>query len=233
VLHAAMDENNDAMVSLDEASAFVKGLRTSLELQNSLQIMETIDANKDGSLSQQEYVEDLRHLKITHERRQHFGGKFMAFDDNGDAVLSHEEALPLFNFMFTFQNLDSNKDDLLTMREFKQIAAAKLQGAPPEEVAKSNEEAKTIFAGLDTNGDKRIDAKEHYAYASGTYAALSALQGLFGLADTNEDRLLSAEELVECRSLPQFGGSAAYHHAQDWIDRIEAALEQVRAKSEL
>ena len=110
VLHAAMDENNDAMVSLDEASAFVKGLRTSLELQNSLQIMETIDANKDGSLSQQEYVEDLRHLKITHERRQHFGGKFMAFDDNGDAVLSHEEALPLFNFMFTFQNLDSNKE---------------------------------------------------------------------------------------------------------------------------
>ena len=35
---------------------------------------------------------------------------FQSFDDNGDAVLSHEEVLPLFNFMFSFQNLDVNKE---------------------------------------------------------------------------------------------------------------------------
>lgn len=129
--------------------------------------------------------------------------------------------------------------DVLTMREFKQIAAAKLEGASREQIAKSDEEAKAIFAGLDANGDARIDAKEHFAYASGTFAGLAAMQALFGLADTNGDRQLSSDELVECRSNPKFGGSAAFHHAQDWIHNIEAEVEtelelrQVGAKFEL
>ena len=109
-LHATMDTDADSKVSLDEAFTFVKVLRTSLEAQSSFRIMETMDANKDGRLSQQEYAKDLRHLNIPDERKAHFRRKFPSFDDDGDAVLSHEEALPLFNFMFSFQNLDVNKE---------------------------------------------------------------------------------------------------------------------------
>lgn len=109
-LHATMDTDADSKVSLDEAFTFVKVLRTSLEAQSSFRIMETMDANKDGRLSQQEFANDLRHLNIPDERKAHFRRKFPSFDDDGDAVLSHEEALPLFNFMFSFQNLDVNKE---------------------------------------------------------------------------------------------------------------------------
>lgn len=161
---------------------------------------------------------------------------------------SFVSATPLLSVSVTFHAFSSAVhlpfgpsvvSDVLTMREFKQIAAAKLQGASHEQIAKSNEEARAIFAGLDANGDARIDAKEHFAYASGTFAGLAAMQALFGLADTNGDRHLSSEELVECRSNPKFGGSAAFHHAQDWIHNIEAEVEsglelrQVGAKFEL
>ena len=104
-LHATMDTDADSLVSLDEAFTFVKVLRTSLEAQSSFRIMEIMDANKDGRLSQQEYAKDLRNLNIPDERKLH--GNVL---DEVDAVLSHEEVLPLFNFMFSFQNLDVNKE---------------------------------------------------------------------------------------------------------------------------
>lgn len=76
--------------------------------------------------------------------------------------------------MFTFYKLDRNQDGKLSIKEFKQIAAPKLESAPAEEVKASDTEAKTIFASLDADGDARLDAKEHYEYESGIYAGLSA-----------------------------------------------------------
>ena len=53
------------------------------------------------------------------------------------------------------------------------------------------------------------------------------LEKLFALADANMDDELTAEELIGCREHPQFGGSAAFHHAQDWIKRLVETMEMI------
>ena len=237
VLLAAMDFNTDKAVSLEEGSTFVQGLRRAIMQQQSQPILDAMDTSKDGFLSLAEYKEDLRHFNIDESRKEDYAKRFKSFDDDGDNLLSEDEVLALFNFMFPFQQLDANHDGLLSMREFKQIARDKLASAPQHEIERSNQEAKIIFAGLDANGDRRIDAKEHFAYHSGIYAGISALKKLFELADANGDGLLSEEELVEVRGHPQFGGSAAYHHSKDWIEQVEqmvrAQREATSAKAEL
>ena len=224
MLHAAMDTNGDDLVSKEEASTLVRTLRTAVMQQQTIGIVQTMDADQDGFLSLAELHEDLRHFRIEEERKATFVDRFPSFDDDGDGRLSSSEVLPLFNFMFAFQKLDTNRDNVLSASEFRAIAAPKLEGAPPAEIAKSKAEAKAIFTGLDADSDGRVDAKEHYVYDSGVYAGLVALSKLFELADTTGDGMVSADELVELRSHPQFGGSAAYHHSQDWIQRIEQVV---------
>lgn len=228
VLAAAMDADADGLVSREEAAKVVRSIRVGQSWQQSAPIMDSMDTNKDGSLSLDELKQDLRHFKIDDARKEEYAHSFGSFDDDGDGLLSSEEALPLFNFMFPFQNLDTSPHDgKLNLKEFKAIAAPKLAGAAAEEVRRSNEEAKTHFAALDADGDRRLNAKEHFHYASGLYASLAALDTLFRLADTNADASLSANELVEVRGHAQFGGGAAYHHSKDWIEHIERAVEHV------
>ena len=224
MLHAAMDADGDELVSLEEASRLVRGLRTAVAWQQAMAIMQTMDASKDGFLSLPELREDLRHFRVPDSRKDAFVDSFASFDEDGDGLLSSDEVLPLFNFMFPFQKLDTNHNGALSLSEFRAIAAPKLAGAPPAEIAKSKAESKAIFAALDVDGDGRLDGKEHYIYESGIHAGLAALGKLFELSDTTGDGSVSADELVECRTNPQFGGSAAYHHSQDWINRIEQVV---------
>ena len=233
-LHAAMDSNGDGFVSHEEGSKLVRRLRAAEMWQQTGQIMQTMDTNKDGFLSVDELTEDLRHFKIADEQKADFIGRFSSFDVDGDGLLSPLEAQTLFNFMFPFQKLDVNHDGMLSLSEFRAIAAPKLEGAPPTEVTKSKHESKGIFASLDANKDGQLDAHEHYVFASGIYAGVEALRKLFELADTDKDGLLSADELAESRAHPQFGGTAAYHHSRDWIERItKAAAATANIKSEL
>jgi len=205
-------------------------------LKPSMPVMQSMDSNNDGFLSAGEFETDLARLRLNDARKADLVRRFASFDEDGDKRLSMQEVLPLFNFMFPFQKLDTNQDGLVSLKEFKQIAAPKLESAAKEEIEASNNEAKTIFAALDADSNARLDAKEHYMYESGIYAGLSALSKLFELADTNGDRLLSPEEMVECRKHPQFGSSAAFHHSYDWMTKVEQALaaEQRRGqKSEM
>ena len=227
MLHAAMDSDQNDRVTPEEATAFVRNLRESLELQQAGKILKTMDANKDGQLSFDEFDTDLKHFKVDEDTKDRFRKAFHKFDDNGDGVLSQENALPLFNFMFPFQKLDTNKDGVLSFKEFTQIAAPKLKGLADSEVQNSMREAKQIFTGLDANSDTRLDAKEHFVYHSGIYAGTKALEKLFALADSNADDELTAKELVSCREHPQFGGSAAFNHAQDWIKRILESVDTI------
>ena len=48
------------------------------------------------------------HLVESDGRKAAFADSFSQWDTNGDALLTSEEALPLYNFMFAFQNLDQN-----------------------------------------------------------------------------------------------------------------------------
>merc|ERR1712232_5086 len=225
MLHAEMDTDADELVAFDEACKFVRNLRTVVMIQSSLPVMQSMDANRDSFLSRDELEHDLRHLSMEDARKEDIAGRFASFDGDGDELLSMREVLPLFNFMFPFFKLDANKDGLISMKEFKQIAAPKIKSAAPDEVKASNDEAKTIFAALDTDGDGRLDAAEHYSYESGIYAGIAALRKLFDMGDTDGDGRLSAGEMVEARS-------HAFHHSYDWMTKIEQALAAEKTKLE-
>lgn len=107
VLHVAMDLNSDGQVTPEEGSKLVRRLRASLMWQDVAPIMKSMDTNADGLLSSDELKEDLRHFKISEEHRADFASRFASFDDDGDALLSPDEAQPLFNFIFFFRSLTS------------------------------------------------------------------------------------------------------------------------------
>ena len=226
LLHAAMDTDNDKMVTQEEGAVLVREFCMSPMLRQTMPIMTNMDANNDELLSLDEFKEDLKHMKMEGDRKEDYLSRFAEFDDNGDGLLSIEEAMPLFSFMFNFQRLDTNTDGMLTIREFRQAAAAKLKNAPPEEVQKSKAQAKAIFAELDADGDKRLNAKEHFVYHSGAYAGNAAWGALFKIADSNADNRVSPEEITACREHQEFGGSAAYHHSKSWISMLEEAVKQ-------
>lgn len=228
MLHTVMDTDSNDQVSLEEGSKFVRELRMSVMLKQGMPIMQNMDTNNDGQLSLEEFKADLQHISMDEDQKELFVEKFGSFDDDGDELLSTTEVQPLFTFMFRFKSLDRNGDGVLSMKEFKKIAAKKLNNAPPEEVEKSDDEGKLIFARLDEDGDKLLNPKEHFTYESGISAGLSAWETLFEISDTNGDKLVSADELVEARGHQKFGGQAAFHHSQDWINKIEEALEEHR-----
>eukprot|EP00591_Stephanopyxis_turris_P010667 CAMPEP_0195527530 /NCGR_PEP_ID=MMETSP0794_2-20130614/29251_1 /TAXON_ID=515487 /ORGANISM="Stephanopyxis turris, Strain CCMP 815" /LENGTH=246 /DNA_ID=CAMNT_0040658453 /DNA_START=217 /DNA_END=957 /DNA_ORIENTATION=+ len=233
ILHLAMDVDFDKLVSFEEGLKFAREVSISPMLRQSMAIMRNMDSNRDMFLSLEEFKSDLKHLSINEDDKHDLANRFASFDEDGDGVLSVEEVLPLLNFMFPFQRLDTNKDGVLSMTEFKQIAAPKLENAPPQEVEQSHAEGKIIFSGLDTNGDGKLCAKEHFTYESGIYAAQAAWKMLFEMADTNKDEQISMDELIAVRENPKFGGSAAFNFSMDWIKKVEEAVKQANAGSEL
>lgn len=232
LLHAFVDGNQDGAMDMDEGTKFVRSQRMATVLAQNAHILQNMDTNRDTQLTLEEFKADLQHFKWTEEHKQGLVNRFAHFSARGAEVLSPEEAAVLFSFMFSFPKVDKNGDGLLTRKEFKQIAAPKLQGAPPEEVRKSEAESKTIFAGLDADGDKRLSPAEFFDYDSGIYAGVAALKLLLQLADADRDGSVTAEELVGVRETPGFAGSAAYHHSKDWIARAEATAEHLQKAHE-
>mmetsp|Transcript_18049 Transcript_18049/g.53082 ORF Transcript_18049/g.53082 Transcript_18049/m.53082 type:complete len:271 (-) Transcript_18049:261-1073(-) len=236
ILHAAMDEDSDGRVTIAEGAKLVRRLRTALMLRQSAPIMQTMDTDRDGYLSAEEFQADLEHMDVKGKRT--IEDSFDGFDTDRDGRLAAEEALPLFTFLLPFQKLDTDLDGRLTLSEFQEVAAERLASAGPEERKKAAREGRTIFAGLDLDGDERVNATEHYSYHSGIWAGIAALRELLGLADSDADGQVSADELAECRFHAKFGGSAAYHHSRDWIKVLEEAVaglqqqQQAKAKED-
>ncbi|EOD16213.1 hypothetical protein EMIHUDRAFT_256219 [Emiliania huxleyi CCMP1516] len=212
ILHAAMDEDSDGRVTIAEGAKLVRRLRTALMLRQSAPIMQTMDTDRDGYLSAEEFQADLEHMDVKGKRT--IEDSFDGFDTDRDGRLAAEEALPLFTFLLPFQKLDTDLDGRLTLSEFQKVAAERLAS------------------------DERVNATEHYSYHSGIWAGIAALRELLGLADSDADGQVSADELAECRFHAKFGGSAAYHHSRDWIKVLEEAVaglqqqQQAKAKED-
>jgi len=131
-------------------------------------VFKMADTNNDGQISQKEAV-DAANLTV--------GGFFFRADQNGDGVLSADEAKQAREALFAQQ-------PLLRYVATRAKAEAKQNGQ-----AAGTNPAAAVGSLLDSNNDKQIQATEV------RQAVQTGIQGLYAVADTNRDGQLSPTEL--------------------------------------
>lgn len=115
---SALDQNNDGMISREEAAAHPRlG-----------QSFDRLDTNQDGVLSREE-------LRAGHRSGHH--GRRASLDTNGDGSISREEAGTAPRLAERFDTIDANKDGALTRDElaaWRKSHPRPSSGAPAEPV---------------------------------------------------------------------------------------------------
>jgi len=128
------------------------------------------DTNNDGQISQKEAI-DVANLSV--------GGFFFRADQNGDGVLSHDEARQAQESLFAQQPV---------LRYVIQKARYQARQGDGGNNAANNPAAQ-IGSILDTNNDKQLQASEV------RQAVQTAVQGAYAVADTNRDGQMSPTEI--------------------------------------
>jgi Ca2+-binding EF-hand superfamily protein len=169
----------------DKANDLGVPIHSIRDLQDTAKIVfKLADTNNDGQISQKEAT-DVGNLLV--------GGFFFRADANGDGVLSPEEARQARESLFTQQPLLRFIMDRAKPTNPPQVSQPVAGETPndPARVAKrlAADPAGTIGSLLDTNHDQKLEATEL------RQGVQTGVQGLFMLADTNQDGQLSPYEL--------------------------------------
>jgi Ca2+-binding EF-hand superfamily protein len=137
------------------------------ELQEHGRILfKLVDENNDGQISQKEAI-DAGNLLA--------GGFFFRADANGDGVVSADEARQA-------------RDTFLAQKPWLRFVIGRVESSRPANSSTSN--PAILFMGLvDANNDRQLQASEV------RQSVQTAVQGLFALADTNRDGLMSPTEV--------------------------------------
>jgi Ca2+-binding EF-hand superfamily protein len=155
------------------------------DLQDTAKIVfKLADTNNDGQISQKEAT-DVGNLLV--------GGFFFRADANGDGVLSADEARQARESLFAQQPLLRFIMDRAKPTNPPQVSQP-IAGETSNDAARvaqklAADPAGTIGNLLDTNRDQKLEATEL------RQGVQSGVQGLFLLADTNQDGQLSPYEL--------------------------------------
>jgi len=119
-LFKAVDANGDGLISKDEAEQKAPAMAESFDL---------IDTNRDGGLSKKEIRAFTAMLE---KNRREFSQRLEKADKDSNGMLSREEAKALPKLSENFDEIDSNHDDQLVIKE---IADYLRSGAAPAPVA--------------------------------------------------------------------------------------------------
>jgi len=169
----------------DKADGLGLPIHSVRDLENTAKmVFKVADTNNDGQISQKEAT-DVGNLLV--------GGFFFRADANGDGVLSADEAKQARESLFTQQPLLRFILERGKPTNAPQVNQPALGETPADaaRVAKNlaADPATTIGSLLDTNHDQKLEANEL------RQGVQSGVQGLFALADTNQDGQLSPYEL--------------------------------------
>jgi Ca2+-binding EF-hand superfamily protein len=153
---ARVDSNGDGLISRDEAKA----------MPYLAQNFDTIDVNKDGSLSDEE-------MRRHRESRRDEG--FARLDANGDGQISRDEAKSSPRLASNFDALDSNKDAQLSRDELRSAWSGRRHHHGPRadtngdglisrDEAKSSPLLSQHFDAIDANKDGSLSRDEVHAW---------------------------------------------------------------------
>jgi Ca2+-binding EF-hand superfamily protein len=120
------DLNGDGQITREEAQQAAAQLAAKR--------FDKLDLNKDGVITREE-IQQARATRRAAER-QEFEARFRAADSNGDGALSREEAAQSFPMIARhFDQLDANKDVLVTLQELRAAwhARAPASGQSPDQ----------------------------------------------------------------------------------------------------
>lgn len=169
-----LDRNNDHVV--------VRG-----EWTNQAVLFETLDYNRDGRLTFEEYA------ATPNDYTNNYGvARFEDFDRDRDGVISHREWT---DDRATFDRLDRNNDRVVTAAEFRTPPAADNRQARFDQLDRNNDRAVSrrewtgdneTFKILDQNNDSQLTRNEYMS----TGQIVTRFQNL----DNNRDGWLSRQE---------------------------------------
>jgi len=234
-LHGKFDSNGDGKVSMQEVMEMSKEFDKSMAAKRVGSVLEDIDTNKDGKLTLEEHLANMRREVDDQQDKEQFDlmkrvetEKFKAADTNGDKILDATE-MPAFIFPHahdhmhhvmakeTMRQKDANNDGKLTRREFVDFDP----DAPENEgVFYADEHLDhEHFTVLDSNGDGHVDLEELKAYASGSFHNGEAFKKLFEMADKDKDGHLTSEELQAVQK--EISMHDVRYHLQGYADFFE------------
>merc|ERR1719223_2117592 len=232
-MHSKFDKDGNGKVSLSEVMSHAQEMGSAIAAKDMNAILEEVDTNKDGVLSLDEHMSDIRNqvdggdpeeLKELEERKRVETSKFRAADGDGNGVLNLKELPGLFypethdgvlsiTVAETMRQKDSDKDGRLTPQEFWET-----DGFDNDDLDLSEEE-KADFAKLDADRDGHLSLDELRAWESGRFHTEEAMKTLFEIADKDSDMHVTADELAEAREL--VASSDAQYHLIEWAEHHE------------
>jgi len=232
-MHSKFDKDGDGKVSLSEVMAHAQEMGSAMAAKDMSVILEEVDTNKDGVLSLDEHMSDIRNqvdggdaeeLKELEQRKQLEASKFRAADGDGNGALNLKELPGLFypethdgvlsiTVADTMRTKDLDKDGRLSPKEFWE--ADDFDGDDLD----LSEEERADFAKLDADRDGHLSLDELRVWESGRFHTEEAMKTLFEIADKDSDMHVTADELAEAREL--VASSDAQYHLIEWAEHHE------------
>ncbi|MDD4929289.1 MAG: EF-hand domain-containing protein [Gallionella sp.] len=114
----AMDTNKSGKISMAEAELKAPALAENFDL---------IDENRDGGLTKKEIRQA---FDAAEKRRSEFSRKLQAADKDNNGKLSREEATALPKISASFDEIDSNADGQLVIKEIADFVRARGSAVP-------------------------------------------------------------------------------------------------------
>jgi len=202
-LHSMIDSNGDGKVSLEETMRYSHSTGKEIAAKDVVQIKERMKLTTDGGVALEDHLSYIRSIFSDGDARKELEtAKFKAADANGDGLIDDSE-LPSLSYPETHEAVmavvianamrskDSDKDGVLTMREF--WASDFTAGRD----YKFSTEEKADFALLDKDGDGVLNLDELGRWESGRFHTETTLKKFFEAADKDGDMHMTAAELVE------------------------------------
>jgi len=224
-LHKKIDSDGNGRISLMDILNFAEMMRRSIAKQDLNSVITSMDVDKNGKVSQQEFVDDRSGDEdFNEDSRQERIKDFRDLDTNRDNQLDSDE-LPMYFHHYTspkvegvltiiaMKDKDSDSNGVLSLQEF----AAHLQHG--DEPLRIPTEEREVFSKLDKDRSGTLNLDELKAWESGSFQAAEAMTDLFTGCDANGDKQITADEMEQARGrIAANHSSDAQTYLEEWRD---------------